>query len=58
MSSKKRLKRLGLDHLKDSPDELKSEIEKRLKKRQEEEAAWESTRDKNAKPPEKGGDKK
>jgi hypothetical protein len=57
MSTKKRLKRLGLDHLKDSPAELKSELEKGLKKRQEEEAAWDSTREKK-KPPEEGGSKK
>lgn len=41
MSTEKRLKRLGLDHLKDKPEELKKEIEKRLKERKEEEEKWE-----------------
>ncbi|CAN1208609.1 hypothetical protein TUMEXPCC7403_00210 [Tumidithrix helvetica PCC 7403] len=40
MSSEERLKRLGLAHLSDKPEELKKEIERRLHARHKEEEEW------------------
>jgi hypothetical protein len=49
MSQEKRLKRLGLYHLKDKPEELEIEIKKRLKERDEEVDRWEKLKKKKDK---------
>ncbi|MBD2596170.1 hypothetical protein BCD64_15450 [Nostoc sp. MBR 210] len=41
MSTEERLKRLGLEHLKDNPQELEQEIEKQLAERHQKEKEWE-----------------
>lgn len=41
MSTEERLKRLGLEHLKDKPEELQAEIERRLQIRHQKEEEWE-----------------
>ncbi|AOY83610.1 MULTISPECIES: hypothetical protein [Moorena] len=46
MSTEERLRRLGLEHLKDKPEELEKELERRLLERQKQEEEWLSTRKK------------